>query len=131
MPSPTREELIPAVKRFNRWQFIEAQNFFKELAEQIEGRDQEFLSSLADIAGGFAKIWHKGGEPHAMVSLLTKGITAVDAFTPRFLYLELESFVAAITVCLDEAKRWRRGDKEIFNRDLIPRLDFSPKSADD
>ena len=74
MPSPSREDLIPAVKRFNRWQFIEAQNFFKELAEQTVGRDQEFLSSLVDIGGGFAKMWQKGGEPHAMVSLLTQGV---------------------------------------------------------
>ena len=129
MSIPTREDLIPAVKRFNRWQFIEAQNFFRELAEQTEGREQEFLTALADISGGFAKIWHKGGEPHAMVSLLTQGLAEVEGFLPRFLYLELDNYVMHIAVCLEEAKRWRRGDQDIFNRDMIPRLEFSKSDS--
>ena len=70
MPTPSRDELKPAVKRFNRWQFIEAQTMLKELSAHSEGSDANYLMALADIAGGFAKIWHKGGEPHAMVSLL-------------------------------------------------------------
>ncbi len=127
MPSPTREELLPAAKRFNRWQFIEAQNSFKELADAADGSDTDFLGAIADIAGGFAKIWHKGGEPHAMVSLLQEGTDALKKFVPRFLDIELEEFMPHLERCMFEAKRWRRGDTEIFDRDLIPRLEFSAK----
>jgi hypothetical protein len=127
MASPTRDDLIPAAKRFNRWQFIEAQNSFKELSDQSEGSDAIFLGAIADIAGGFAKIWHKGGEPHAMVSLLTEGANNLEKFTPRYLDIELETFLPALLFCLSEAKRWRRGDTEIFDRDLIPRLEFSSR----
>lgn len=125
MSSPTRAELIPAAKRFNRWQFIEAQNLFHDLSEHSEGSDQTFLGGLSSIAGGFAKIWHKGGEPHAMVSLITVGIKSLEAFQPKYLEIELDEFVRDLSKCLTEAKRWRRGDTEIFDRDLIPRLQFS------
>jgi hypothetical protein len=126
MPSPSKEEMLPAAKRFNRWQFIEAQNLWFEMSEKSEGSDKQFLSALADISGGFAKIWHKGGEPHAMVSLLTKGIQRAQKFTPRYCNMELDDFLPAVVYCLSEAKRWRRGDTDIFDRDLIPRLEFTP-----
>lgn len=125
MPSPNRNDLLPGLKRFNRWQFIEAQSVWKDLSDQSEGTDSEFLIALANIAGGFAKIWHKGGEPHAMVFLLTQGINDLHRFLPRYLNIELETFHRSLLLCLDEAKRWRRGDTEIFNRDLIPRIEFS------
>jgi hypothetical protein len=128
MSRPTREDLRPGVKRFNRWQFVEAHNAWKELAEQCEGADREFLLAMAKIANGFAKIWHKGGEPHAMVQLLTDGLAEVRPFAPRRLELELEDFLKAIEGCLMEAKRWRRGDTEIFHRDLIPRIEFTPRN---
>jgi hypothetical protein len=31
--------------------------------------------------------------------------------------------------CLEEAKRWRRGDSEIFNRDFIPRLTYVSRAG--
>ncbi|MBN1944941.1 MAG: hypothetical protein JW797_04655 [Bradymonadales bacterium] len=128
MPSPSRNELLPGLKRFNRWQFTEAHSAWRELAEQTEGSDREFLLALSSIAAGFAKIWHKGGEPHAMVSLLTQGINDLQGFLPRWMDVELEPFNNSLLRCLEESKRWRRGDTEIFNRDLIPRLEFSPRS---
>ena len=124
MSSPTRAELIPAAKRFNRWQFIEAQNLFRELSEHSEDSDQTFLMGLSSIAGGFAKIWHKGGEPHAMVSLITEGIRTLESYQPKYLEIELDDFITDLSKCLGEAKRWRRGDTEIFDRDLIPRIQF-------
>lgn len=125
MSSPTREDLLPALKRFNRWQFIEAQGYWKELAEQAEGSDREFLAAMSDLSGGFAKIWHKGGEPHAMVALLTKGIENLTPFRSVYLKIRVDPFIDELNRCLVEAKRWRRGDTEIFNRDLIPRIDFT------
>lgn len=127
MAAPTKEELVPATKRFNRWQFIEAHNLFKGLAEAADGPDKHFLGAISSIAGAFAKIWHKGGEPHAMVSQLQEGIDGLKRFIPRYMDFELEEFVAELLHCMNESKRWRRGDTEIFDRDLIPRLKFSPK----
>ena len=123
-----RAELNPGVKRFNRWQFVEAQNAWRELGVQQEGPPREFLLTLSNVAGGFAKIWHKGGEPHTMVSILNQAVTDLQKFAPRYLDLELESFIAGLTHCLSEAKRWRKGETEIFDRDLIPRVEFLPKA---
>tara|TARA_B100000029_G_C17345801_1_gene876963 strand:+ start:117 stop:500 length:384 start_codon:yes stop_codon:yes gene_type:complete len=122
MASPSEKALIPATKRFNRWQFTEAQALFSDLSDMSKGREIEFYMAISNIAGGFSKIWHKGGEPHAMVSLLTAGIDTLQRFTPNYLEYELEDFFKSLVLCLTEAKRWRRGETEIFNRDLIPRL---------
>ena len=126
-----RSELNPGVKRFNRWQFVEAQNAWRELGEQQEGPAKDFLLALSKVAGGFAKIWHKNGEPHAMVSILGQAVTDLQPFAPRYLDIELDGFIAGLSHCLSEAKRWRRGETEIFDRDLIPRLEFltKPKNA--
>ena len=62
-----------------------------------------------------------------MVSLLQEGTDALKKFVPRFLDIELEEFMPHLERCMFEAKRWRRGDTEIFDRDLIPRLEFSAK----
>lgn len=101
---------------------------FKELSDNAEGSDNGFLAAISDIAGGFAKIWHKGGEPHAMVSMLAEGIKALEPYQPRYLNIELDEFVRDLALCMSEAKRWRRGETEIFNRDMIPRLQFSKDS---
>ncbi len=66
--------------------------------------------AISNIAGGFSKIWHKGGEPHAMVSLLTVGINSLQRFLPVYLEYELDDFFKSLGLCLAEAKRWRRGE---------------------
>jgi predicted metal-dependent hydrolase len=118
------EDLRKAVKLFNRWQFQEAHDAFHQLAEEAEGRDRVFLEGIATIASGFYRIWHKGGEPNAMVSYLERGKEVLKSFDGVFAGIKSEGLVASIDACLEEAARWRRGDSEIFNRDHIPRLEF-------
>jgi len=124
------EDLKKAVKLFNRWQFQEAQDAFHQLAEEAEGRDRVFLEGIALIASGFYRIWHKGGEPNAMVSYLEKGMEVLKPFNGTFAGIKSEGVVPAIEACLEEAARWRRGDSEIFNRDHIPRLEFEAGDVD-
>lgn len=118
------EELRRAVKLFNRWQFQEAFDAFTSLAGEFEGRDKAFLEGIAMLAAGFNRIWHKGGEPNAMVAYLTKGMNIVAEYPRGGAGIQADGLPEAVQGCLDEAMRWRRGDEEIFNRDIIPRLEF-------
>ncbi|MCB9506974.1 MAG: hypothetical protein H6698_06285 [Myxococcales bacterium] len=123
------EDLRRAVKLFNRWQFQEAFDAFTALAAEAEGRDQVFLEGLANLSAGFHRIWHKGGEPNAMVAYCQRGMEMLAPFGKGSMNIQLDGFEERLKLCLDEAMRWRRGDEEIFNRDIIPRLDF--KGGDD
>lgn len=124
MSQPTVAELRKAVKLFNRWQFQEAHDAFRQLTDSAEGRDRAFLDGIANISAAFFRIWHKRGEANTMVALLQKGIDQLRPFNKPVVGIETKNIVPALEYCLEEAMRWRRGDSEIFNRDYIPRLDF-------
>lgn len=114
-----------AVKLFNRWQFQESADAFAALAGQAEGRDRTFLEGLSNISSAFFRIWNKGGEPNAMVSYLEKGIEQLRPFARGAMGVATEKIIPDLELCLEEAMRWRRRESEIYNRDLIPRLDYS------
>ena len=118
------EELRRAVKLFNRWQFQESYDAFDTLAGEAEGHDKGFLEGIAMLSAGFHRIWHKGGEPNAMVSYLQKGIEILARYTRGGAGIEADGLQDSLAACLEEAMRWRRGDEVIFNRDIIPRLEF-------
>jgi predicted metal-dependent hydrolase len=124
MSQPAAADLRKAVKLFNRWQFQEAHDAFRHLADVGEGRERSFLEGLANLSAAFFRIWHKRGEANTMVTLLQKGIDQLRPFEKPTLGLEIAPILPALEECLNEAMRWRRGDSEIFNRDFIPRLDF-------
>ena len=122
------EELRRAVKLFNRWQFQESFDAFTALAAETEGRDKGFLEGIALLSAGFHRIWHKGGEPNAMVSYLHKGMDTLKPFNRGAAGIEADGLQEGLERCLEEAMRWRRGDEIIFNRDIIPRLEFKSNS---
>ena len=130
MSVPISDDLKRAVKLFNRWQFQEAADAFGQLAEEGEGKERSYLEGLSNIASGFFRIWHKGGEPNAMVTHLGKGATLLKSHTKGTLSLDLDDFNKALGACVEEAKNWRRGDTEIFNRDFIPRIEFIDASIE-
>jgi hypothetical protein len=125
MSEPTTEDLKRAVKLFNRWQFQEAADAFRQLADESDGRDRAFLDALAHIANGFYRIWRNQGEANATVEYLQKGIDLVRPFDRGALGLSTDGLVQQLEMCLEEARRWRRGESEIFNRDFIPRLEYT------
>lgn len=120
------QDLKRAVKLFNRWQFEEAVAAFHSLAEAHQGRDREFLEALSVLSGGFHRIWHKGGESSAMVSAVERSRATLAGFGAAHLGLDLRRLDAELAACLAEAILWRRGDTELFNRDVIPRLELLP-----
>lgn len=130
MSQPTVAELRKAVKLFNRWQFQEAHDAFRQLADSADGRERTFLDALSNLSAAFFRIWHKRGEANTMVTYLQKGIEQLRPFTRPMYGIETASIIPDLERCLEEAMRWRRGDSEIFNRDFIPRLDFAPGTED-
>jgi hypothetical protein len=121
------QDLKRAVKLFNRWQFEEAVVAFHGLAEASQGRDRDFLEALSQLSGGFHRIWHKGGESSAMVAMVERSRAILAGFVPGHLGVDLRRLDAELAVCLAEAISWRRGDTELFNRDVIPRLEHLPE----
>jgi hypothetical protein len=124
MADPQPPSIPKTVKLFNRWQFQEAQDMFRQLAEQSEGRDRALLEALGNVSSAFHRIWQKGGEPNAMVSYLEKGIEQLRSFSRPAAGIRVEGLVDQLQLCLEEAFRWRRREAEIFNRDLIPRVEL-------
>ena len=115
------------MKLFNRWQFEEAVVAFHLLAEASQGRDRDFLEALSQLSGGFHRIWHKGGESSAMVAMVERSRAILAGFVPGHLGVDLRRLDGELAVCLSEAISWRRGDTELFNRDVIPRLEHLPE----
>lgn len=131
MPTPSTEDLKKAAKLFNRWQFQEAADAITQLADEAEGSERQFLLAIAEIAHGFFRIWHKNGEANAMVDYLTRGMEMLKPFGKGLMGLQTDQMHVELEACLDEAKRWRRGESEIFNRDFIPRLPYVSSKIDD
>ena len=129
MASSGQDDLRKAIKLFNRWQFQEAADAFATLADEAEGSDRQFLLGLAEISQGFFRIWHKNGEANAMVEYLTKGMEMLKPFPKGALGIQADQMQQLLAGCLQEARRWLRGDSELFNRDFIPRLTYISKAG--
>ena len=65
-----------------------------------------------------------------MVNNLEKGIEMLKPLGNSALGLDLTGFDDALSRCMEEALRWRRGETEIFNRDFIPRVEFIGEPLD-
>lgn len=120
----TSSDLAKAVKLFNRWQFQEATEAFTKLAAEWEGQERACFEGVSALAQGFFRIWNKGGEPNAMVEHIQLGWDLISANDPHVAGLDLTEFHQLLPLCLEESIRWRRGDVELFNRDLIPRIEY-------
>ena len=125
------DELRHAVKLFNRWQFEEATKAFTVLSEAAESPEKDFLASISLLASGFFRIWHNGGEPNAMVDYINRGHDELKTHPHGTMGLDLREFDQGVPACIEEARRWRRGESEIFNRDFIPRIEYIPVPDED
>lgn len=124
MSNVSSEELRRVVKLFNRWQFDEAATALEKLAPQLEGTDRRVVEGLQLLAHGCNRIWHKGGEANAMVNYLQQCAEVMRTVGTNSLGIRTEGMHESVLACLEEALRWRRGEVEIFNRDLLPRVEF-------
>ena len=118
------QDLKKAIKLFNRWQFEEAIDAFDKMLPLLEGTDKQVIELLSQLSHAFHRVWHKQGEPNAMVSFLQRGSEMMRVVGTNSLGISVNGLQEAIDGCLNEALRWRRGEVEIFNRDLIPRIEL-------
>ena len=117
-------DLGKAVKLFNRWQFQEAADAFSKLVNEFDGPERTCFEGIAELCHGFFRIWNKGGEPNAMVDNIQAGWEIIQKTDVHVGGLDMKEFHQMLPMCLEEAIRWRRGDVELFNRDLIPRIEY-------
>lgn len=122
---PISDDLKRAVKLFNRWQFQEAQDSFIQLSEEAVGNERTYLVALSNLAAGFFRIWHNGGEPNAMVNYLEKGFKGLSPLVGIPSGVNMDGFIDSLRFCIKEAHDWRRGDIELFHRDHIPRINIA------
>lgn len=120
----TASDLSKAVKLFNRWQFQEAAEAFAKLAGDWDSPERACFEGVGQLAQGFFRIWNKGGEPNAMVEHVQMGWDLIRPTPQHLAGLDMTEFHEMVPLCLEEAVRWRRGDVELFNRDLIPRIEY-------
>jgi hypothetical protein len=50
-------------------------------------------------------------------------------FPKGALGIQADQMQQLLAGCLQEARRWLRGDSELFNRDFIPRLTYISKTG--
>ncbi|TVR03300.1 MAG: hypothetical protein EA398_05290 [Deltaproteobacteria bacterium] len=124
MSTLVSEDLRKAVKLFNRWQFAEAAEAFEKLLPLHAGTDRALLDVLGLLSTGFNRIWHKGGEPNALVNYLEKGLEQLEPLGTNSWGIDTQALRDSVAQCIEEAMRWRRGDVDVYNRDLIPRLEL-------
>lgn len=117
-------DLGKAVKLFNRWQFQEAAEAFSKLVHEFDGPERVVFEGIAELSLGFFRIWNKGGEPNAMVEHIQTGWDLIQKADQETGGLDLKEFHDMLPMCLEEAVRWRRGAVELFNRDMIPRIEY-------
>lgn len=117
-------DLGKAVKLFNRWQFQDSAEAFTKLATDYDGHERDCFEAIAALSHGYHRIWNKGGEPNAMVEHIQQGWDLLQRTPPHIAGLDMSEFHQLLPMCLEEAIRWRRGDVELFNRDLIPRIEY-------
>jgi len=118
-------DLGKAVKLFNRWQFKESAEAFSKLVNEFDGAERVCFEAIAELSQGFFRIWkNQGGEPNAMVGYIERGWDLLQKTEPHVGGLDMSEFHELLPECLAESIRWRRGDVELFNRDLIPRIEY-------
>jgi len=101
----TRRRIEEGRALFNARRYFEAHEAWEQAWLVEEGPTRRVLQGLIQIAAGFHKAG--SGAPKPCVRLLAAGLEKLSAGLGD---PALDAFAAAVGLCLEEARRWERGE---------------------
>ena len=118
-----REKFEKGVVLFNNGHFFECHDVLEEIWQEWTGKDRTFFQGIIHVAVGF---YHLDNENYrGSRSQLTKGLSKLQRYEPAYFGIELNDFLARVSLCLHWVNEREEGAKTgSFDVTLIPILRF-------
>ena len=121
--------LAQGIDEFNAGLFFQSHETLEDLWIVSPWPVRNFLQGLIQIAAAFVHL--KRGEYAGSHRLLTEAILKLEGFTPRCLGVDVERLLAGVRRCREEVLTLGKARLHLFDRQLIPRIEFNELTARD
>ncbi len=121
--------LAQGIDEFNAGLFFQSHETLEDLWIVSPWPVRDFLQGIIQIAAAFVHL--KRGEYAGTHRLLTEAILKLEGFTPRCLGVDVSRLLAGVRRCREEVLTLGKARLHLFDRQLIPRIEFSELTARD
>ncbi len=113
--------LVRGRELFNAGCYFEAHEVWEDAWLKETGVTRRMLQGLIQVAAGFYKAARRDS-PSGCARLLEAGLSKLEGIPDGTGRLALDRFRSALTCCLEEAWRWRRGESGPLPARVFPKL---------
>jgi predicted metal-dependent hydrolase len=118
---PDAERLADAIARYNRGDYLTAQELLEEVYRGADAGEQPLVRALMMITCGMHLHFHRGGGRGAL-NLFRQGLIILDDLRPECQGVATGELFEALEAYLQELQERRKPGANFFDRWLAPRI---------
>jgi predicted metal-dependent hydrolase len=119
--------LAQSIREFNAGLFFQSHETLEELWIVSPWPARDFLQAIIQVAAAFVHL--KRNQYPGTHRLLGEAILKLESFTPRYLGVDVGRLLSDARRCREEVLALGEGRLRLFDRRLIPRIDFDDSAA--
>jgi predicted metal-dependent hydrolase len=119
--------IAQGVHEFNEGLFFQSHETLEDVWIVSPWPARDFFQGIIQMAAAFVHL--KRNEYPGTHHLLAEGMLKLESFTPRYLGVDVERLVADAHRARDEVLALGEGRLHLFDRRLVPRIEFNEDAA--
>jgi hypothetical protein len=123
MDAAARREMLDAVDRYNRGEFLAAQEALEGLFNRLPGDDQPLVRALMTLATAMHLHFRRGGG-RGVLNLLRQTMVVLDELSPEREGVATGELFEAAQAYLQELESRRKPGAGFFDRWLAPKVRY-------
>lgn len=116
-------EMLDAVDRYNRGDYLEAQAVLEALYNRLPGDDQRLVRGLMSLAAGMHLHFRRGGG-RGVLNLLRQTMVSLDELGPEHEGVATGELFEAVQAYLQELESRQKPGAGFFDRWLAPKIRY-------
>jgi hypothetical protein len=123
MDAATRGELLAAVDRYNRGDYLAAQEALEALFNRLPGEEQPLVRALMTLATAMHLHFRRGGG-RGVLNLLRQAMVTLDEISPEREGVATGELFDAVQAYLQELESRQKPGAGFFDRWLAPKIRY-------
>jgi predicted metal-dependent hydrolase len=121
--SSQREQLQQGIDRYNRGEYLAAQEHLESVLNSVDADDQALVRALLMIACGMHLHFHRGGGRGAL-NLFRQGLMIIGDLRPESQGVATGELYEAMEAYLQDLQERRKPGANFFDRWVAPRIRY-------
>ena len=123
MDAAARDEMLAAVDRYNRGDYLAAQEALEELFNRMPGEDRSLVRALMTLATAMHLHFRRGGG-RGVLNLLRQSMVILDELSPEREGVATGELFDAAQAYLQELESRQKPGAGFFDRWLAPKIRY-------